>query len=273
MPGPVRSTDRRAGLAARVVRHPAVAVFEYHLAGYRRVWRGTVFSSFVMPLLFFLGMGVMVGEYVDRGGELDVPYLVFIGAGLIAFTGVQIAMVESGFPVLGSFKWRRIYYGIAAAPPRVSDMIVGQLAYIALRVLVAAVAFLLVMAAFGAVASPAAVVTPLVAVLVGLAIAAPMFAFSASVDSPNLMAVMFRFALLPMMLFSGVFFPIEQLPVGLQPLAYALPLWHGVELCRATVVPELGASWPAAAHLGYLLGWFVVGLALAVHRFRKRLAV
>ncbi|QSB13164.1 ABC transporter permease [Natronosporangium hydrolyticum] len=251
-----------------------LAVFEYHLSGYRRVWRGTVFSSFVMPVLFFLGMGLMVGEYVDRGGALDLPYAQFIGAGLLAFTGVQVAMIESGFPVLGNFKWHKIYYGMAAAPPRVSDMIAGQLGYISLRVLVTATAFLLVMIPFGAVASAGAVFAPLIAVLVGLAVAAPMFAYSATIDSPNLMAIMFRFAQLPMMLFSGVFFPIEQLPGGLQPLAYALPLYHGVELCRAVVLGAAyaGSAWPIAAHLGYLLLWVVAGFALATVRFRTRLA-
>lgn len=259
---------RSGGLAV----HPAVAVFEYHLVGYRRVWRGTIFSSFAMPVLFFVGMGVMVGEYVDRGGGLDVPYLEFIGAGLLAFTGLQVAMIESGFPVLGAFKWHKIYYGMASAPPRVGDMILGRLGYISVRILVAAVAFLLVMVPFGAVTSPWAVVTPLVAVLVGLAVAAPMFAYSASVHSPNVMAVMFRFGMLPMMLFSGVFFPVEQLPAALQPVAYATPLWHGVELCRAAVLGS-GTPWPVLVHLGYLGLWFVAGFALARARFTKRLAV
>jgi lipooligosaccharide transport system permease protein len=255
-----------------VLGHPAVAVFEYHLVGYRRVWRGTVFSSFVMPVLFFLGMGLAVGSYVDRGGGLDLPYLQFIAPGLLAFAGLQVAMMESGFPVLGNFKWHKIYFGMASAPPRVGDMIAGQLAYISVRVLVAAAAFLLVMLPFGAVGSVWAAVTPLVAVLVGLAVAAPMFAYSATVESPNAMAIMFRFGMLPMMLFSGVFFPVEQLPGLLQPLAHALPLWHGVELSRAATL-GLETAWPAALHVGYLGLWFVVGFALALTRFRKRLAV
>lgn len=254
--------------------HPAVAVFEYYLAGYRRVWRGTVFSSFVMPVLFFVGMGLMVGEYVDRGGQLDLPYAQFVGPGLLGFTGVQIAMVESTYPVMGSFKWHKIYYGMAAAPPRVGDMIVGQLGYIGLRIGLAAVAFLLVMIPFGVVASGWVALTPLVVLLVGWAVAAPMFAFSATVTNPNMLAVIFRFALLPMMLFSGVFFPITQLPGAVQPVAYALPLWHGVELCRAaTIGAEVGPAWPVPAHLGYLLLWVVVGFLLAMARFRKRLAV
>jgi lipooligosaccharide transport system permease protein len=260
------------GSAARHGVHPALAVLEYHLVGYRRIWRGTVFSSFAMPVLFFLGMGIAVGSYVDRGGNLDMPYLQFIAPGLLAFTGLQIAMMESGFPVLGNFKWHKIYFGMASAPPRVSDMIAGQLGYIALRVLVAAGAFLLVMLPFGAIRSGWAALTPLVAVLVGLAVATPMFAYSATVNSPNLMAIMFRFGMLPMMLFSGVFFPVEQLPGLLQPLAYALPLWHGVELCR-TAALGIGTSWPVAVHAGYLALWFAVGFVLARARFTKRLAV
>jgi lipooligosaccharide transport system permease protein len=252
--------------------HPSVAVLEYHLTGYRRVWRGTVFSSFAMPLLFFLGMGVAVGEYVDRGGGLDLPYLQFIGSGLLAFTGVQIAMIEASYPVMGGFKWHRFYFGIAAAPPRVADIVAGQLGYIGLRIAISATAFLLVMLPFGAVGSAWAVVTPLVAMLVGVAVATPMFAYAATVQSENLLAVMFRFALLPMMLFSGVFFPVEQLPVGLEPVAYALPLWHGVELCRVAVV-GLDPAWPVPVHVGYLALWAVGGFVLAVTRFRKRLAV
>jgi lipooligosaccharide transport system permease protein len=251
--------------------HPSVAVLEYHLIGYRRVWRGSVFTSFVMPVLFFLGMGLAVGEYVDRGGGLDLPYVQFIGSGLLAFTGVQIAMVEGSYPVMGGFKWYRTYYGMAAAPLRIGDMIAGQVGYVALRIGLAAVAFLVVMVPFGAVGSVWAVVTPAVAVLTGLAVATPMFAYSATVDSENMLAIIFRFALLPMMLFSGVFFPVEQLPAALEPLAYALPLWHGVELCRAAAVGT-GAAWPVLVHLGYLVAWIVAGFGLAVWRFHKRLA-
>jgi lipooligosaccharide transport system permease protein len=250
----------------------SAAVLEYHLLGYRRVWRGTVFSSFLMPVLFFLGMGLAVGEYVDRGGGLDLPYQQFIGAGLVAFTGVQVAMMESSYAVMGGFKWLRTYYGMAAAPLRVADIVAGQLGYIALRITIAATAFLLVMVPFGAVSSGWAVLTPVVAAVVGLAVAAPMFAFSATVTSDNMMAVLFRFALLPMMLFSGVFYPVTQLPGALQPLAYALPLWHGVELCRAAAL-GIGSAWPVPVHAGYLGVWAVVGFWLAVARFRKRLAV
>ena len=38
---------------------------------------------------------------------------------------------------------------------------------------------------------------------------------------------------MPLMLFSGTFFPLSQLPGWLRAVAYVTPLWHGVALCRA----------------------------------------
>lgn len=249
--------------------HPAVAVLEYHLVGYRRTWRSTVFSSFATPLLLFVGLGAAVGAFVDRGGLLEVPYLKFIAPGMLAFTGMQIAMLESGFPVQNYMQWDKVYHGMAAAPPRVVDMIAGQLLYISLRVVVAAGAFLLVMLPFGAIASGWALLTPLTAVLVGLAVATPMFAYSATTTGPYVMAII-RFATLPMMFFSGVFFPVEQLPGTLQPFAYPLPLWHGVQLCRAATLGS-ATAWPVAAHISILSLWSAAGFALAHRQFAKRL--
>jgi lipooligosaccharide transport system permease protein len=252
------------------MRPAALAVLEYHLAGYRRAWRSTVVSSLTRPVLFFVGFGLALGLYVDRSGTLGMPYLVFIAPGLLAHAGMEIALSESGFPVLTHFKWQRIYAAMASAPLRVVDMVIGRLAYIALRVALATVAFVLVMSLFGVVGSAWVVVTPLVAALTGVAAAAPMFAFAASVDGPNPMAIVVQVGMLPMMLFSGVFFPVEQLPILVQPVAYALPLWHGVELCRAATL-GIATAWPAPAHVGVLGLWLLAGFGLALVRFRKRL--
>ena len=49
--------------------HPSVAVLEYNLTAYRRVWRASVLSSFALPILFLLGMGVSVA-FVTRLSDL-----------------------------------------------------------------------------------------------------------------------------------------------------------------------------------------------------------
>ncbi len=246
-----------------------LAVFEYHLVGYRRTWRGSALGSFLLPLLTMLGFGVGVGAYV-QGGVGGVSYLDYVEPGLIASTALQVGVGEATWPVLGNFEWYKIYFGQAAAPLRVADILGGHLAFVVLRALLASAAFLLVAALFGAVHSVWALATLPVVVLLGLAVAAPTFAYSASVSSDSYLALLFRFAVVPMSLFAGVFFPVESMPLGLRWVAYLTPLWHGVDLCRAATL-GVPPQWSAPGHLAYLALWAAGGWWLAHARFRKRL--
>jgi lipooligosaccharide transport system permease protein len=253
-----------------VVDRPVVAVLEYHLVVYRRIWRGTVFSSFVMPLLMFAGFGLSLGTYVDRQATLGLPYLDFIAPGLLAYTAASVAVMECGTMVMNNLQWQKMYHVMAAAPPKVGDIVAGQLGYVMVRVLQSTGAFLIVMLVFGTVSSLWALAVPLVVVLTGLAFAPAALAFTASVTNQNLMAMMFRLGLLPMTIFSGIFFPVERLPHVLRPLAYLTPLWHAGELTRAATT-GLRTAWPVAVHAGYLAVWFAVGFVLARAAFTKRL--
>jgi lipooligosaccharide transport system permease protein len=249
----------------------SVYVLEYHLVNYRRTWRSSALSTLVLPLLTMLGFGVGVGALVPAGID-GVSYLEWIVPGLIASTAVQTAIGEATWPVMSYFEWMKVYFAQAAAPLRVADIVGGHLGFMLFRVLQSATAFLLVAALFGATHSWWAPVTPAVALLVGLAVAAPTIAYTASVPTDSYLAVLMRLAVLPMSLFSGVFFPIELLPAVLRWVAYALPLWHGVDLSRAAM---LGRP-PGLAGLGhvlYLLLWCAAGFWLAHRRFRRRLVI
>jgi lipooligosaccharide transport system permease protein len=247
------------------------SVLEYHLVGYRRTWRSSALSSFVLPLLTMLGFGVGVGAYVE-GGVQGVPYLDWMVPGLIASTALQVAMGDSSWPVFGNFEWMKVYYAQAAAPLRVVDILDGHLAFVVVRTLVSAGAFLAVATAFGAVHSVWAPATLPIAALVGLAVATPTFAYAASVSSDSYLAILFRLGIVPMSLFSGVFFPVESLPAVLRPLAYASPLWHGVDQSRAATL-GVAPEWSATGHVLYLAAWAAGGWWLAYRRFRRRLVV
>ncbi|MEU4240834.1 ABC transporter permease [Actinoplanes sp. NPDC026619] len=246
-------------------------VLEYHLVNYRRTWRSSALSTLVMPLLTMLGFGVGVGSFVS-GGVDGVPYLDWIVPGLIASTAVQAAIGEATWPVLSYFEWLKVYFAQAAAPLRVADILGGHLAFMLFRILSSAAAFLVVAALFGAVHSWWAPATLVVSLLVGLAVAAPAVAYSASITSDSYLAILMRFAVLPMSLFSGVFFPVDSLPVVLRWVAYALPLWHGVELSRDAML-GLAPGWLGLVHVVYLLIWCAAGWTLAHRCFRRRLAV
>jgi lipooligosaccharide transport system permease protein len=223
-------------------------------------------------VLFLLAMGLTVGGYVDRTGTLGVRYLDYIAPGLLASTALQVAVGESTWPVLSGFQWQRIYYAMAASPLRVRDMVAGNLGYVLMRVVLSAAGFLIVMTLFGAVHSFWAPAVLLVAFLVGLATAGPIFAFSATIKTEFMFAVLFRFVVVPMTLFAGVFFPVDSMPWAARILAYASPLWHGVELTRAATLGA-GTAWGVWAHVVCLLAWGLGGYLLAVRQFARRLAL
>ena len=111
-----------------------------------------------------------------------------------------------------------------------------------------------------------ALATVPVAALLGLAVAAPTFAYSATISSDSYLAILFRVGMIPMSLFSGVFFPVESLPSPLRWIAYVLPLWHGVDLSRAATL-GVPPDWSVAGHVLYLAAWTCAGWLLAYRRF------
>jgi lipooligosaccharide transport system permease protein len=110
----------------------------------------------------------------------------------------------------------------------------------------------------------------LAAALCGLAFAMPLAAYAARADNERGFVALHRFALTPMMLFAGTFFPVSQLPAAVRPLAYVTPVWHGVELCRGITLGTLRAG-PAIGHVAYLLTFVVAGTVVACRRFAVRL--
>jgi lipooligosaccharide transport system permease protein len=149
-------------------------------------------------------------------------------------------------------------------------MVGGEILYVWLRTGSSAAGFLIVMALFGTVHSWAAWAALPAALLLAAAAAAPVLAYSATIKSDNMFAILFRFAVIPMSLFSGVFFPIDQLPEVARWVAYASPLWHGVELCRAATL-GISTAIPAIWHVAYLGLWALAGYALARRQFERKL--
>jgi lipooligosaccharide transport system permease protein len=243
---------------------------------YRRNWRATVVSSVLQPLLYLVAFGVGFGGLLDASGAAvratgGVSYLRYLAPALLVVGAAVNATSESTYPILSGFKGRRTYWAVSATPITPGQLVGGQLTGIALRLTLSATAYLLMVAPFGAVRGPGVLVALLCAVLCGMAFSAPLMAFAATWEKGETMfAAVYRFAVLPMVLFSGTFFPISRLPQIVQPLVRISPLWHGTELARGAALGTL-RLWPAAGHLAYLMALLVAGALLSRWRFRVRL--
>ncbi|WP_270887666.1 ABC transporter permease [Pedococcus sp. 5OH_020] len=249
-----------------------LAVVGYHLAVYQRTWRASITSRVLSPVLFMLSMGVGLGALVDsRAGGIDGrPYLQFVVPGIVAAQTMWVAWSESSYQVLGYLKWNMAYHAQLATPLGVRDVLAGHFLTIAGHLGVATALFLAVSSLFGGFASWWAVLCLPVAVLTGLAFVTPIFAFTATQEGDNGFNILYRWIITPLMLFSGTFFPIAQLPGWMQPVAWVTPLWHGVQACRAVAygMPHAG---PLVAHLAVLVTYILVGWWLAERSFTRRL--
>jgi len=251
--------------------HRAARVVERELRVYRRLWRASLVTNFLTPVLYLAAIGLGLGGIVDARNHSvsGTSYLAFVAPGLLAAGAMQSASAESLWPVMSGFKWMRHFHAMAAAAPTPADIYDGYLGWIAVRVAASATAFLIVAAALGGVKSPWGVFGIPAATLGALAVAAPVVAFAATQDSDALFPVIMRLAVFPLFLFSGTFFPVVLLPHWARALVVLSPLWHAVELCRAATTGRVG--WIAVAHVAVLVAFVAVGALWGRRTFRRRL--
>lgn len=248
------------------------AVTGYLLLVYRRTLRGTIISTFVSPLFFLLAMGIGLGSLIDQrtGGLGGVPYLQFVVPAIVAMQTMWVAMFEATYPVMDYIKWSKLYDSMLATPLRVRDIMVGHIGAIAGRLAVATAVFMLVASLFGGFTTWSALWCLPIAVLTGLAFTVPIFGFTATQQNEDGFTILFRLIATPLMLFSGTFFPIDQLPAWMQPLAWVTPLWHGVESARMVSLGAVDPPW-LALHLVVLLVFVLVGWVLCERALTRRL--
>jgi lipooligosaccharide transport system permease protein len=255
----------------------AVRVWESHLTVYRRIWWSNVLGSFLQPLLYLLGMGVGVGALVDkRPTSTDAlaghGYLAFLAPALIATTAMLAVAQEAMWPVLDGFLWSRAYRAMSATPLRAGEIVGGLALWSATRALISGGGVALVLVGFDDTRHWGLLAAVGFGVLTGLAFSQPIAAWASTRDATGQsFPAINRFVLIPMFLFAGAFYPVSQLPGWMHPIAYATPLWHGVELCRGATLGTLGAA-AAGGHVAVLLAYALAGHLVLRRTFARRLA-
>jgi lipooligosaccharide transport system permease protein len=251
--------------------------FQCWLTVYRRIWRSSIWSSILGPVCYLGALGYGLGALVDRHGTASlggVSYLAFVAPAILASGAMNTGMGEASYPVFGSLKWNRIYIGAQASPLRPADIFRGHLMFMTMRIAMNCAILTVFVWAFGAARSAWLVLAFAAAVLTGVAFAAPIAAWAVTVTVENSFSYLFRFVMMPLMLFSGTFFPLSQLPAGLRALAYVTPLWQGVAMCRAfSLGTAPGDPLGMLGHAAYLAAMAAAGIWAGARTYRRRLYV
>jgi lipooligosaccharide transport system permease protein len=241
---------------------------------YRHLWHRSIAFGFLQPILFLTAMGIGIGALLS-GDDLDafggVPYIHWLGPGLLAAVAMNTATFESTFPIMRKIMWGRNYEAMLSTPLTTRNLVIGEQLWVAFRIGTLAVVFLVVLALFGVPRSPGAFLAIPVTMLIGTVFSSWLIAFTSTQRNDVGFSAIFRFVINPLFLFSGTFFPLTQLPDWAQAIAWATPLFHGVELIRGAILDQLDPV-TAPIHLAYLLVMFGIGAVLAERNLAKRMA-
>lgn len=250
---------------------------ESEVIAYRRTWRGTVITSFVNPVFFLAAMGAGLGALVDEGSgqRLSISYLAFVASGLMAANAMQNGAGDGSFPVMAGILWRKNFHGTVTTPLGPADIVWGRLIWGVGRLTFTLLVFAVIAFLFGALEIGPALAAIPPAILTGVAFTTAITAWTLTQKDGRSLSTLFRFLIVPMFLFSGTFFPISQLPDWLEPVAYATPLFHGVELVRKISLPGVDESIVTSIspwiHVAYLVVMSVAGLYLSIRLLDRRI--
>jgi lipooligosaccharide transport system permease protein len=248
-------------------------VFQRNWLVYRRLWRRSLAFGFLQPVLFLTAMGIGIGSLIgtqDLRAFGGIPYIDWLGPGLLAAMAMQTSTFESTYPIMNKIMWGRNYEAMLSTPISIRSILFGELSWGAFRIGTLATVFLVVLLLFGIPRTPLAVLAIAFAVLTGLAFSACLIAFTATQKNDVGFSAIFRFVINPLFLFSGTFFPLTQLPDFARGIAWATPLFHGVELIRGAILNQLDAT--AVLHVAYLLAMLAIGVYLAERFLTRRMA-
>ncbi len=235
------------------------------------VWRKlmvpSLLGNFGEPVLYLLALGYGFGRMVGRVGQIS--YIEFLASGILCSSAMTAASFEAMYSAYTRLNVQHTWAAMLATPLGVEDVVIGEILWAGSKALINTTAILIVAAALGLVGGWTALLALPVALATGLAFAALAMIVTAFAPSYDFFMYYFTLVLTPLLLLSGVFFPLAELPHGVVLTMQFFPLVHAIALIR----PLLAGTVPQQAwlHGGVILAYLLVAGGVAVWLFRRRI--
>ena len=245
----------------------AFRVWQREVSVYKYVYKSTIVSNLMDPLIYLVALGFGLGAYVSRIQGLS--YIQFIAPGLIASSVMNAASFETTINTFVRIHFDHVYEAMMATPVTVEDIVVGEIMWAMTRSTIYSIVMLGVVAALGLTHSWYAVFVPLIGAMGGMMFAVlglTYTSFLKSIDQSNFYFTLF---ITPLFLFSGVFYPIDALPEIVKTIAFLSPLYHLVEIIRPLVIGNIGYG--IIVHLAWVIVFILIFTPVPVNLLRKKL--
>jgi lipooligosaccharide transport system permease protein len=243
-----------------------------NLLVYKHGWM-VIFTGFFEPVFYLFGIGVGMGALVT---SVDgISYASFVAPGLLAASCLNGALSDGCFNIWFKLHFMKTYDGILATPMRVPDVAFGEMLWAVTRGSIYAGCFLMVLLLVGAITgrplllSPLAVLAFPAAVLVATSFSALFVCVTTFIRKVEDFDVVVGLGVLPMFLFSGIFFPVSRLPLVPRAIVELLPLYHAATMLRQLTTGAV--DWTLWVHVAYLIVLGTGAFTLAMRRLESAL--
>ena len=247
-------------------------MYQRNLLVYKHEWM-VIVSGFFEPLFYLLSIGIGLGSMVPDVNGLS--YTAFVAPGLLASNCMNGAISDGLFNIWFKLHIQKTYDGILATPMRVADVAFGEMLWALTRGSLYSGAFLVVVLALGELHGPRILLSPTAllalpaAVLVAAAFSSMAICLCSFVRKREDFDMVMGVLVMPMFLFSGIFFPVTQLPTMLQVILQVVPLYHAVALLRALTTGAVNVV--IVWHVAYLVLGGALAFLVAMRRLERTL--
>jgi lipooligosaccharide transport system permease protein len=246
-------------------------VWERNLIVYRKIWKIVFLPPILEPLFYLaafgIGLSILVGNVQFKGS--GISYIRFIAPALLAINIMYNAFFENTYTSFVRMYYQKTYDGMMATPLSLEEIMTGEIIWAATKAVIATAIMQGVISLFGLIQYPEGLLILPLAFLGGVCFGSVGLYFTALVRGIEVFNLPVFLFITPMFLFSGTFFPLENLPLWAQKLSLIFPLTHLVRLTRELSLGLLSVD--LLGSLAYLLAFTLIFMPLAVYRMHKRL--
>jgi len=243
-------------------------IWKRHFLVWKKLAAPSIMGHLADPLIYMLGLGYGLGSLLPEMG--GTSYIAFLAAGTVCYSTMNSASFEALYSGFARMHEQRTWDAILNTPVTLDDVVMSEILWAATKSLMSGAAVLSVIWLMGLSHSLMSLWMLPLALMVGLVFASVGLIMTALAPSYDFFMYYFTLVITPMMLICGVFFPVTQLPQGIQIVASVLPLTHAVDLARplmSGVVPP-----QALMHIAVLVAYTLVGFYISLVLFRRRLS-
>jgi lipooligosaccharide transport system permease protein len=208
----------------------AYRVWQRQFTVYTKLYKSSIALNFVEPVLYLTAMGFGLGAFVR---EIEgMPYINYIAPGIIAYSSMFAATFECTYGTYIRMTHQKTFDAILVTPVNLDDLIAGEILWGATKSLIYGSIITVVIFMFGLVESPMVVLAIPLIFVAGVIFSEIAVLVTAIVPGIDSFSYFFTLFMTPMFLFSGIFFPLDQLPGIIEKLAFFTPLYHMVNITR-----------------------------------------